>query len=68
MRIYVKKTKYKKIKVGYGAPKIPIIFLNRVVNVLKLDQLYNYPLFLRAYKYIVCGSCDQFSDRLADLT
>ena len=29
------KTKYKKFEVGHWAPKIPIDFFNRVVNVLK---------------------------------
>ena len=37
-------------------------------SLLKLDQLYNYACLVRAYKYIVCGSSDHFSDRFANLT
>ena len=35
-------------------------------SLLKLDPMYNHAYLVRAY--IVCGSCDHFRDRFANLT
>ena len=37
-------------------------------SLLKLDQLYNYACFVRAYRYIVCAICVHFSNRFGNLT